>query len=933
MARIFVSFFNAVKDGESAMPAFYESFLEGLRKHGNELLVYHHMYFNGEEFKKNIPDAHKKELVIFDPDLVILFNNNYYDVSKVIDCPIVIYEVDSPLYYANKEKLRQNSERYLFFVPQVESVECLNLDFGVSKSRIHLLPFFTEIQAEKKDQEMNISFIGSKFLGMANAAPWNIMHDFQPSLNDIQTFGNLLKFIESNPFYHDEDLSKNFVFENERILKNFSTKDAIAFLSEQKRVQALSEVADLGLRIYGNNAWGTGTPLNSELALCYSAQQVYSLKHNQDIYNSSKLCININHLQAVSGFSWRVCDVMASNGCLVSDYKYNFEKLFPNVPIYSFTNRFEARKVCLELLNDESKRLDSVAACQEVINERYRFIHCLTAMSEILGITLSQEKLVTNIKFMNVAKQEGLEKPKKLEKPENHSLLIRLKLMVLALMYQVTVIPGLSSVFTKKYDRDSLYNRITYNNYLLANIQTKSIKSIILKYSPAWLIPILVAGKKKYKKIILYTTDLVCKYEDKIEKYKEKSRIQLSKRELAKKMTDKHIQLVQELKNKTKIKVVFLVIDSSTWKLDAVFRKMSEDPYFDPIILVCPHVLYGDERMHEGIDETYHYFSQKGYPVLSSYDRDHKSWVKLKEISPDIIFFINPHNLTYQEYYEEAYLNYLSCFCGYGYIVSEYGDAIPNFNQYFHAALWKNFAMDEYSKKGFKKFSANRGANVSLTGFPAIERLLAKKSEKQVWKNKDDRLRIIFAPHHTIDANYEFQLSNFLRYYKFFQEMALKYQDSLVWCFKPHPLLKSKLYNHDQWGKEKTDEYYQWWIKQENTQFNDDEYDDLFIGSDAMIHDSGSFLIEYLTQRKPVLYLVSENTQTSLNTFALRALNATQNASNEEKIEEFIVNLMQGKTTIKEEHALFYREEFVDLYQNQTPSSRIIENIKQEILS
>lgn len=460
MARIFISFFNAVQNGDSAMPAFYESFLEGLRKHGNELLVHHHMCFDGAEFKKDIPDEHKQELITFDPNLVILFNNSYYDISRIIDCPIVIYEVDSPLYYANKEKIKQNSDRYLFFVPQVESIECLNMDFGVSKSKIHLLPFFTEVRAEDKEQDMNISFIGSKFLDIAatNKAPWNILHNHIPSLNDIKTFERLLKFVEQNPLHCDEDLGKSFIFENQEILKAFSHNDAVAYLSEQKRIQVLSQIADLGLRIYGNRAWGNSTPLNSELALCYSPQKIYSLQHNQDIYNGSKLCVNINHLQAISGFSWRVCDVMASNGCLVSDYKQNFEKLFPKVPIYSFTNRFEARKICLDLLNNESKRLDSVAACQEVIDEKYRFVHCLNAMSDILGINLSQDS-VASTKFIVTTGQE------------NNILLIRLKLIVLTLMYQITVVPGLSSVFTKKYDRESLYRRITYNDHLLSIIQ------------------------------------------------------------------------------------------------------------------------------------------------------------------------------------------------------------------------------------------------------------------------------------------------------------------------------------------------------------------------------------------------------------------------------------------------------------------------------
>lgn len=404
------------------------------------------------------------------------------------------------------------------------------------------------------------------------------------------------------------------------------------------------------------------------------------------------------------------------------------------------------------------------------------------------------------------------------------------------------------------------------------------------------------------------------------------------KHRLAKRMSIKHKNLLWNIEGKKQIKVVFLAIHQSTWKLDPVFKKMLADPYFDPVILVCPYVAYGDDRMHRDLLDSYQYFYDKGYPVLSSYNAENQSWLKLEEISPDLVFFTNPHNLTRKEYYEDAYLNYLSCFCGYGYIVSEYENAIPNFDQYFHSALWLNFATDEYAKKGFEKFSSNRGKNVILTGFPAIEGLLIRDVRKNVWKNQDARLRIIFAPHHTIEQDFELQLSNFLKYGYFFQNLACKYQNETVWCFKPHPLLKSKLYLNEQWGKERTDSYYSWWSEQENTQFCDDEYDDLFIGSDCMIHDSGSFLIEYLTLKKPVLYLISKNTKNTLNSFALRALDASQKAINEEDIENFVNSIIRNTAKITKEHSMFYNSEFIELYRDEMPSNRIIGNIKKQIL-
>src|SRR5690606_301766 len=134
------------------------------------------------------------------------------------------------------------------------------------------------------------------------------------------------------------------------------------------------------------------------------------------------------------------------------------------------------------------------------------------------------------------------------------------------------------------------------------------------------------------------------------------------KRKLFLHMQKQHQALLQQIKGKEKIKVVFLAIHKSVWKVDSVFKKMLDDPFFEPLILVCPYTPYGEERMRQDMQECYEYFQDKGYPVLYSYHEEENRWITLKEIQPDIVFFTNPHNLTRKEYYEDAYINYLSCY-------------------------------------------------------------------------------------------------------------------------------------------------------------------------------------------------------------------------------------------------------------------------------
>ncbi len=80
----------------------------------------------------------------------------------------------------------------------------------------------------------------------------------------------------------------------------------------------------------------------------FNPQELTSKESLEDIYNSSKVNINVSHAQARGGLPWRVFDVMATNGVLVSDYQEDLELLFGSeikIPIYHSPS--EARQLLL----------------------------------------------------------------------------------------------------------------------------------------------------------------------------------------------------------------------------------------------------------------------------------------------------------------------------------------------------------------------------------------------------------------------------------------------------------------------------------------------------------------------------------------------------------------------------------------------------------
>lgn len=393
----------------------------------------------------------------------------------------------------------------------------------------------------------------------------------------------------------------------------------------------------------------------------------------------------------------------------------------------------------------------------------------------------------------------------------------------------------------------------------------------------------------------------------------------------------KHQKLLTKLRRKKQIKVVFLAIHKSVWKVDPVFLEMLDDPFFDPVVLVCPYIVDGPERMLGDMRDSLAYFNEKGYPTYSSYVESEQRWMKLEELNPDILFFTNPHNLTIKEYYTNAYLKYLSCYVPYFMLTTTHDGDQSIYNQFFHNCMWKIYMPHEFSMERARLVSATKGKNSELTGYPACEALLRNNvNNLKVWKVQNQvKKKIIFAPHHTIFES-ELTLSNFISIAEPMRLFAEKYKDEIQWCFKPHPLLKSKLYKHPLWSVEKTHEYYEFWNDQFFTQYEDGEYVDIFLESDAIIHDCGSFIAEYLFMMKPCAYVAinGEAQLNSINEFGRWALNSYVKIKSIDELEGFIVSVKNNAIKTNKYHDDFYDNYIRSMYLKQSPTEKIINNLK-----
>lgn len=393
----------------------------------------------------------------------------------------------------------------------------------------------------------------------------------------------------------------------------------------------------------------------------------------------------------------------------------------------------------------------------------------------------------------------------------------------------------------------------------------------------------------------------------------------------------KHRKALQIVRAKDQVIVAFFLTHESVWKYDELYKLMLAHPRFEPLLFVCPVVNFGRENMLSEMNKTYQSFVKKGYLVTKTYDEVIDEYLDIKKFfSPDLVFYTNPYQgLQDYRYYIKQFSNTLTCYVPYAIMTTNYE---LFYNTDFHNLVWKIFSETRIHQQIAIERQLNQGRNNVVTGYPGFDPILLRKNaDNLVWKNKNQELKkLIWAPHHSMqELN---QVSNFLEYCDVFLELATVYKHKIQIAFKPHPLLQIKLEQDPNWGMEKTTAYFKKWNNLENGQLENGDYIDLFLTSDALIHDCGSFMAEYLITGKPSLFMIrKESIMEQWSTFGKLAIDVHYQSRSKKQLIDFIENVvLREKDEMKDIRTKFM--ENILLNENkQIASEKILQFLEKEL--
>ena len=387
----------------------------------------------------------------------------------------------------------------------------------------------------------------------------------------------------------------------------------------------------------------------------------------------------------------------------------------------------------------------------------------------------------------------------------------------------------------------------------------------------------------------------------------------------------------REKKSDSPICVVFLLQMPEVWgKQKSIYYEMKKDKRIHTVILAIPKFDIQKESCEIGRNEAYDFAVNERLSEIVRADTT-EGLVDLKTLKPDYVFYQRPYEAYLPEGYRSnnvvAYAK--TCYVPYAIFATLEGEMIREYERGFARNIYMNFVSSNElegllkrkffltTKLGLRKFK--------YFGIPILENILKFSSQQEkdkVWEEWGctlPKLKVLWTPRWTTDE--KLGGSHFFQYNQKICQFAIKNNEFFL-AVRPHPLAFAN-YIREGLMTEKEVEIFKDELKANpNTVLdNRKEYIDTFWGTDVLITDISSMLLEFFVTGKPIIFC---GTNIKLNALYSEIVDATYRCETWDEIETVLRKLQRGEDKLKEKRQYLIKKLFGEL---EYTSHRIVEEI------
>ena len=354
----------------------------------------------------------------------------------------------------------------------------------------------------------------------------------------------------------------------------------------------------------------------------------------------------------------------------------------------------------------------------------------------------------------------------------------------------------------------------------------------------------------------------------------------------------------QKVADGQNINIGFLVSERQKWNGQSLWDELTQMPGIN-----CRVYLQIDRELNAS--DQLAFFEKIDSELVCLYDYSKKKNKSMNAYDVDLVFCQQPWTgLSTQV--RRLIGRSLILYMHYGFLV--YANSKMQYQKWdFHPFIWRYLSQSNLQRKIHLEYDPSMDGRQVVTGYPKLDVYLDPIGECDIWPEDNDKVRIIYAPHHSMRKN-ALKISTFSWNFNLLLELTHLYREHTQWVYKPHGRLKHSVVENDVMTDKEYATYIDKWDSQKNTTVYDEgNYFDLFRTSNVLITDCGSFLGEYFPTGNPIIWLVSDNANVELNPIGERLSRGFYKVNTrKELIEVFHDVVIKGNDPLKE-----YRQEVI----------------------
>jgi spore maturation protein CgeB len=150
------------------------------------------------------------------------------------------------------------------------------------------------------------------------------------------------------------------------------------------RALLLKNVADLGLKIFGDRHWDYIAHRVPGIAPYIHVTGFLSPERMRAFFASTRIFMGVVHPQIVTGAGQRLFDAAAAGAFVLAEYKADIERLFPQGEIETFKDKEEMREKAIYYLAHPEQRREKAAAARARVLAEHTWQHRAREILEVV---------------------------------------------------------------------------------------------------------------------------------------------------------------------------------------------------------------------------------------------------------------------------------------------------------------------------------------------------------------------------------------------------------------------------------------------------------------------------------------------------------------------------------------------------------------------